>query len=239
MFAFQGVAEGYKKEHVDPTLHMVTHPGETVRLYWKQVRENPGDAILDVGFGILAGLLTKKVATKLPAGAQKIIDPPGPGAMLERMLGNLRTKYSWFAKLDDLARIEGTQDWDLEALENTHRRPSLKHFIADHVNISDADLRAKAARSGWYESKFSNPDRVADLLQRAIADRADEISRYYASNPADTSPKRFTVEFNELVGYGYHGSDSAIIYTKRIGVVVTMDSSGNLHIHSFFPIIEP
>jgi RHS repeat-associated protein len=119
------------------------------------------------------------------------------------------------------------------------RRPSTAHTIAEHVTISDADLRLKANRQGT-ASKFYSLDTAEWATQYALDHMtATEIAQLEAlrGNPYNLG-QTITIQSNTgvAIGYGYkRGNPNAIVDTA-VRVVLMIGSGGNPFVLTSYPV---
>ncbi len=120
---------------------------------------------------------------------------------------------------------------------------STAHTIAEHVTISDADLRQRAITQGGYASKFYSLDAAEWATQYALDHMTPtQYAEIYGlnGNPANAGQRvSITVNTGVEIGYGYRGANPTQITTTWVTTVAAIDNNGNPFVLTSFPQLNP
>jgi hypothetical protein len=137
----------------------------------------------------------------------------------------------------DLSKDEG----------KTFQRPdgslATSHTISTHVNVSDADLRARVSKSNTQggkgsTSKFNDLDTANWAVQYALDNVQAEalIEKLKAEAPGTTIT--FSVDTGVDIGYGYaRKKPGEVVRSSIVTVTLMVGYQGNVYVYSAFPFM--
>ena len=139
----------------------------------------------------------------------------------------------------NLTKDEGTSVYSYPRRRGSYRRESTAHTIAQHVIISDAQLRQRANDIGE-ASKFYSLLSAEWAVQYAIDHmgqaKADELAKLEGDPFNAGKTVDITVDTGEMIGYGYINGDPNMILETGVKVVFMIGYNGGSFVLTSYPV---